>query len=263
MIEINRPYQIQHLTPNTYASNLFINCVDTNTMLNIKNQKQQVHDHVSLVSTRIIDVLPFRNGDLPFILATDRKYLLAKRGLDLAISILVIVCILSWMMPILAILIKLDSKGPVLFCQKRIGRNGIKFLCIKLRTMYPQSVNEELPAILNDKRVTRIGNILRRANLDELPQFFNVILGQMSITGPRPYTRTDCIRFSFVIPSYHFRHLVKPGMTGWAQVKGFHGPAPDYESIMHRFFWDMQYILKKNILLDLRIIFLTIRMKIG
>lgn len=229
-------------------------------MLKVKNQDFVFRDQVSLVKSRI-NFLPYRNGDPPFIVATSKKYLVAKRSLDLFISTIIFISVLSWLIPILALAIKIDSRGPAFFCQKRIGRNGRLFTCIKLRTMFHLSGKDEIPASHNDQRITRLGKILRFTNLDELPQFFNVLMGQMSITGPRPHMNTDCIRFSFVIPSYRFRHLVKPGITGWAQVKGFHGPAPDYDSIIHRFYWDMQYVLKKNILLDLRILWLTIRMK--
>ena len=116
---------------------------------------------------------------------------------------------------------------------------------------------DERPAEEDDDRVTKIGKILRRINIDELPQFFNVFAGQMSIVGPRPHMIADCIRFSFVISSYSFRSLVRPGITGWAQVNGYHGPTSDYESIIIRYYWDAMYVRKANFILDLRIIFQT------
>lgn len=118
---------------------------------------------------------------------------------------------------------------------------------------------DERPASENDQRITRFGQWLRRSNLDELPQFFNVLIGQMSVVGPRPHMIADCNRFSFVIPSYHFRSLLKPGITGFAQVQGCHGPTRDYESIVTRYYWDAQYVRKANALLDMKIIAVTIR----
>ena len=157
----------------------------------------------------------------------------------------------------IGLLIKLDSKGPVFFKQKRIGMNGVPFFCLKLRTMIVNREADESPARENDYRITRLGLFLRRTNLDELPQFFNILAGSMSIVGPRPHMMTDCIRFSFVIPSYAFRHFAKPGITGWAQVKGYHGPTPDYESIINRYYWDAQYVQKSDLWLDIKIIVQT------
>jgi putative colanic acid biosynthesis UDP-glucose lipid carrier transferase len=168
-----------------------------------------------------------------------------------------IVLVLSWLIPILALLIKLDSKGPVFFKQKRMGLNGSTFTCIKLRTMIVNEEADESPAILNDHRITRIGQFLRSINLDELPQFFNVFIGTMSIVGPRPHMTADCIRFSFVISSYQFRNLMRPGITGLAQINGYHGPTDDYESIIVRYYWDAQYIRKANLWLDCRILVVT------
>lgn len=171
---------------------------------------------------------------------------------------MIVITALIWLFPLIALLIRLDSKGPVFFSQKRIGRKGKVFSCLKFRSMRHSNEAEEVPAITNDPRITRIGQFLRRSNLDELPQFFNVLAGQMSVIGPRPHMAADCIRFSFVIPSYRFRHIVKPGITGWAQAKGFHGPAPDYESIINRFYWDAEYVRRAGFLLDTRIMIMTV-----
>ena len=158
----------------------------------------------------------------------------------------------------LGILIWIDSKGPVFFKQQRIGHNGKPFICFKLRTMIINSEADELPARRNDDRVTRIGAYLRNNHLDELPQFFNVLAGHMSVVGPRPHMTTDCTRFSFVISSYASRHVVKPGITGWAQVKGYHGPTVNYKSIINRYYWDIEYARHCCLLLDARIIAFTI-----
>ena len=117
---------------------------------------------------------------------------------------------------------------------------------------------DEKQAEENDYRITRAGRFLRRTNLDELPQFFNVLIGNMSLTGPRPHMLADCMKFSFVISSYKFRTLVKPGMTGLAQIKGCHGPTKDYESILNRYYWDAVYIRKASLWLDMKIIGKTI-----
>lgn len=191
--------------------------------------------------------------------ANRKNYLWQKRAFDLSFSLLIIAGLLSWLLPLLAILIRLNSKGPVFFLQQRVGRNGELFTCIKLRTMKMNKEADELPAQDQDERITRVGRFLRRCYLDELPQFFNVLAGDMSIVGPRPHMLADCRRFSFVIPDYGFRHWLKPGITGWAQVNGWHGPTKDYESIALRYYWDAQYIRKAGLRLDLRIIAATIR----
>ena len=164
---------------------------------------------------------------------------------------------MSWLTPLIALLVKLDSKGPVFFRQKRIGRHGEYFICLKFRTMIDNNEADERPADDFDERITRVGRLLRRLNVDELPQFFNVLAGKMSVVGPRPHMIADCIRFSFVISSYSFRSLVRPGITGWAQVNGYHGPTSDYESIIIRYYWDAMYVRKATLLLDAKIIFQT------
>jgi putative colanic acid biosysnthesis UDP-glucose lipid carrier transferase len=201
----------------------------------------------------------YPNDGFGVFVANDANYLLAKRSFDILFSGLTILLVLSWLLPLSALLIKLDSSGPVFFKQKRVGKNGKPFTCLKLRTMIVNTEADETPARENDHRVTKLGLWLRRTHLDELPQFFNVLAGSMSIVGPRPHMVADCIRFSFVVPAYSFRHSVKPGITGWAQVKGFHGPTADYESIINRYYWDSQYIRQAGLWLDIRIVSATVR----
>jgi putative colanic acid biosynthesis UDP-glucose lipid carrier transferase len=193
----------------------------------------------------------------PFV-ASRSRYLFFKRSFDILFSAMIIITVMSWLLPVTALLIRLSSKGPVFFRQKRVGRNGKTFLCIKFRTMRPNDEADEKPAGENDERITRLGRILRYTNIDELPQFFNVLAGDMSVIGPRPHMITDCIRFSFVISNYSFRSLVRPGITGWAQVNGHHGPTTDYNSIIDRYYWDALYVGKVNAALDARIIAKTL-----
>jgi putative colanic acid biosynthesis UDP-glucose lipid carrier transferase len=199
-----------------------------------------------------------QNGIIRSFVASKRNYLFFKRAFDLVFSFLAIVLILSWLTPIIALLIKLDSKGPVFFRQRRVGMGGRFFTCIKFRTMVNNEEADQRQAMEDDERITRIGRLLRRINIDELPQFLNVLVGQMSIVGPRPHMLADCIRFSFVISSYQFRNLVRPGITGLAQVNGYHGATPDYESIIIRYYWDAQYVRKAGLWLDIKIIAATI-----
>ena len=181
-----------------------------------------------------------------------------KRIFDLAFSFLVIVLLLSWLLPILAIFILIDSRGPVFFIQKRVGAFGKTFRCLKLRTMV---VNEEAnlkQAQANDPRITSFGKFLRFSCLDELPQFFNVFLGHMSIVGPRPHMLSDCREFSSVVKDYHHRNFVKPGITGMAQVKGYRGKTSSFFDVAHRYKWDMFYVNNCSLNLDLLIFKLTI-----
>jgi putative colanic acid biosynthesis UDP-glucose lipid carrier transferase len=186
-----------------------------------------------------------------------------KRGFDIFFSVLFIIGILSWLTPLVALWILIDSKGSVFFVQSRVGKNGRLFRCFKFRTMVVNEEADEKQAQKNDHRITRAGRFLRQTNIDEFPQFINILFGDMSIIGPRPHMLTDCTRFSFVIPVYKFRTLVRPGITGLAQVKGQYGPTFDYESIFMRYHWDAEYIRHAGIWLDLKITFLTFLRGLG
>jgi putative colanic acid biosynthesis UDP-glucose lipid carrier transferase len=187
-----------------------------------------------------------------------RGYLLLKRAFDLLVSVLVIAGLLSWLLPLLALLIKLDSRGPVFFIQKRVGRNGRWFYCYKLRSMVINDWADERPASGDDGRVTRLGNWLRRSHLDELPQFFNVVMGTMSVVGPRPYMPADCRHFELMVPDGAFRQQVKPGITGMAQARGLHGSVSrDQRIICQRYEWDAYYVNHADFGLDIRILGIT------
>jgi putative colanic acid biosysnthesis UDP-glucose lipid carrier transferase len=186
-----------------------------------------------------------------------RSFLVVKRSIDIFFSLLILIMILSWLMPILAILIKLDSRGPVFFKQKRTGYRGKTFNCFKLRTMQVNKTANDLQASLNDPRITRMGRFLRMSNLDELPQFINVLIGDMSIVGPRPHMIKDSEYFAEIFPGYYNRYLVEPGITGLAQINGFRGPTPNIRSIYKRLQWDLYYVEHATTGMDIRIILLT------
>ena len=180
-----------------------------------------------------------------------------KRTIDIVFSLIIVFTILIWLIPVLALLIKLDSKGPVFFKQKRTGYKGKTFNCFKLRTMNINKLADDLQASLNDPRITRMGKFLRVSNLDELPQFINVLIGEMSIVGPRPHMLIDSEHFAELFPGYYNRYLVKPGITGIAQIHGFRGPTPNARSIFKRLQWDLYYVEHATIGMDIRIILLT------
>ena len=180
-----------------------------------------------------------------------------KRTFDLLISTLVILGILSWLLPILAFLIKRDSRGPAFFVQKRVGKDGKLFSCFKLRSMVVNPHADQHPVAGDDGRITPLGSWLRLSHLDELPQFFNVFLGTMSLVGPRPYMPADCQRFAAIVPDPTFRQCVKPGMTGMAQSKGLHGCPFDRNTLFQRYHWDDYYVRNGSFGLDLRILWIT------
>jgi putative colanic acid biosynthesis UDP-glucose lipid carrier transferase len=220
--------------------------------------------HTNLVPSQIREITPENKATLIRSHAPQRSiYLFLKRTFDVIFSSFFIVLVLSWLVPLTSVLIVLDSRGPVFFVQRRTGKNGRPFLCLKFRTMVVNDEANEKQAEERDDRITRVGKLLRRTNIDELPQFINVLFGNMSIIGPRPHMLSDCTRFSFVIPAYKFRTQMRPGITGLAQVKGYHGPTVDYESIFIRYHWDAEYIRNANFFLDLRILGLTLMQSWG
>lgn len=202
-------------------------------------------------------ISPASQQSLRGYLGRKKYYRSTKRVFDVVLSLFVIVFILSWLVPVVAVLIKLSSKGSVFFIQKRVGFLGRSFNCYKFRTMVLNREADSRQAIQNDPRITRIGKFLRNSNLDELPQFFNVLKGDMSIVGPRPHMHSDCQNFSEVVDNYRFRNIAKPGITGLAQVKGYRGPAKTFESIFKRYQWDAFYVRNANFWLDMRIVRLT------
>jgi Undecaprenyl-phosphate glucose phosphotransferase len=183
---------------------------------------------------------------------------MTKRAFDIAFSLMVILLLLSWLYPIIAILIKLESKGPVVYRQRRSGRDNDTFWCLKFRSMRMNKEADIQSATKNDPRVTRIGSFLRKSSLDELPQFLNVIIGNMSVVGPRPHMVTHTRQYGNVIDKYMVRHFVKPGITGWAQVHGLRGEMLTTADIENRIEKDVWYIENWSFSLDIQIILLTI-----
>lgn len=202
-------------------------------------------------------------GDIP-LLSLRREPLeslfnrMLKRGFDIIFSLLVIIFVISWMFPLLAILIKIESKGPVFFKQRRSGRDNNPYWCYKFRSMRLNAESEYLKASRSDVRITRIGSFIRKTSIDELPQFFNVLIGNMSIVGPRPHMLTQTVNYSNLVDKYMIRHFVKPGITGWAQVNGYRGEIIKYEDLEKRVEHDIWYLENWSFLLDVQVILLTI-----
>ena len=186
---------------------------------------------------------------LPFELYESRT---VKRIFDVLFSSLVILFLMSWLTPILWVLIKLESKGALFFKQEREGLNGQKFMCYKFRSM--KKNNLQIHASKNDLRVTKIGAFIRKTSIDELPQFFNVLFGDMSVVGPRPHMVSHTNMYAKKIDKFMVRHFVKPGITGLAQISGFRGEVESDKDIIGRVKYDIFYIENWSLLLDTKII---------
>ena len=185
-----------------------------------------------------------------------------KRLFDIIFSSLVILFILSWLYPIIAILIKIESSGPVIYKQTRNGRSYRPFFCFKFRSMRADNPDFSKQATRNDPRVTKMGAFMRRTSIDELPQFFNVFIGEMSVVGPRPHMTIQNDSYKKIIDTYLVRSFIKPGITGWAQVSGFRGETKELALMEKRVLKDIEYLENWTLMFDLRIIFLTIYMTI-
>jgi len=197
----------------------------------------------------------FNPQEIPLDNLTNR---VGKRIFDIIFSSAVVLFIFSWLIPLLGIIIKLNSKGPVFFVQQRTGINNKTFNCIKFRTMKVNNEADSKQAEKNDTRITSIGNFLRRTNIDELPQFINVLIGNMSVVGPRPHMLKHTEQYSALIEYYKVRHFVKPGITGWAQVNGYRGLTDEVWKMEKRVEYDMEYLDKWNFMWDIKIIIMTL-----
>ena len=207
---------------------------------------------VKSFSLRRFDDVPIVDiNDLPLDSVLNR---MVKRTFDMLFSLSIIMCVMTWLYPIIAALIKLSSKGPVLFKQSRDGINNQPFTCFKFRTM---QMNEEADlkwARKGDPRVTKIGSFLRATSLDEFPQFINVLLGQMSIVGPRPHPISLNDKYRDQIQKFSKRHASKPGVTGLTQAMGYRGEIQEYHQMNSRVRLDRFYLQNWSFLLDLKIV---------
>lgn len=243
-----------------------------NTCDNFPTRVKIIPDYFRFITSSKFSVSMF--GKFPIIsVRTDRinelHWRILKRLFDLVLVVLITVFILSWLCLLISILLKLTSSGPVLFRQERWGRSNKRFLVYKFRTMYESSKDIDENGRYNftvkdDPRITCIGRFLRKTNLDELPQFLNIFRDDMSLVGPRPHPTPMNLQAKDDISQYMLRHLVKPGITGWAQINGFRGDATKNSILQSRINYDIWYIENWSFQLDFQIILITIwKMLIG
>jgi len=237
---------IKDVTVFSSVNNISLKLIPDSNKLYSKNRNLEYYDNALIVYS--VNRLPFELYE---------NYIL-KRLFDIFFSLLVIILIMSWLIPILWILVKLESKGPLIFQQKREGLNGDQFVCYKFRSMKLNSLSDKVHATVNDSRVTKIGGFLRKTSMDELPQFFNVLKGDMSVVGPRPHLQSLSIEYQKDVDDYLKRHVVKPGITGLAQVSGYRGEIKKKSDIKNRVRLDIFYIENWSFLLDVKIILMTV-----
>jgi putative colanic acid biosynthesis UDP-glucose lipid carrier transferase len=210
-----------------------------------KKLKFEYYDYIPVLSLRDI---PLHNPINTFI----------KRVFDLIFATLVILGLLSWLTPLLAIIISLESKGPIFFRQKRNGIDNKEFFCYKFRSMALNSDADRFQASKNDMRITKVGRFIRRTSIDELPQFYNVFFGDMSVVGPRPHMVKHTNEYANKVDKYMLRHFVKPGITGLAQVRGYRGEIESEADILNRIKFDIFYIENWSLFLDIKIVIQTV-----
>jgi len=210
-----------------------------------RNAKFEYYDYIPVISLRNI-------------LQDETLNKVIKRVFDLVFSSIVIVGLLSWLTPIMAIIIKWETKGPLFFVQKRNGLNYKEFNCYKFRSLELNDKADLDLASKNDVRITKVGKFIRKTSIDELPQFFNVFFGEMSVVGPRPHMVSVTNLYASKVDKFMVRHFVKPGITGLAQTKGFRGEVETDEDIINRVKYDIFYMENWSILLDIKIILNTI-----
>lgn len=238
-------HDVQQLTKFAEDNFVKIHAIPDYRGFPFKNIEVQLYD--------LIPVLNFKAQPLD-----DQINRLIKRVFDFTFSLFFIITVGSWLVPLIAILIRKDSRGPVFFKQKRSGINNQPFTCYKFRTMEVNDDSDQIQATKSDDRITKIGAFLRKTNLDEVPQFLNVLRGEMSIVGPRPHMLKHTEEFSKQVDKFMLRHYVKPGITGLAQSKGFRGETNTHYKLKNRIKLDRFYIENWSILFDLKIIFSTV-----
>ncbi len=219
-----------------------------------------IYNGLTELKVTYIDTLPiFEVKRFPLDLSINRA---VKRMIDLLLAVICLIFVLSWLFPILALLIYYDNKGPIFFVQQRNGLNGNKFNCIKFRTMFVSNVYSTKITERNDPRVTKFGKFLRQNSLDELPQIINVLKGDMSFIGPRPQMPTEDYHYREIINRYNIRHYVKPGITGLSQVKGHRGAIDSIVDMEKRVRTDIYYVRNWSLLLDVQILYQTLMLVI-
>jgi putative colanic acid biosynthesis UDP-glucose lipid carrier transferase len=239
-------------------------CVDVCDMLNIRARlmpalfdlttKAEEMDNLGVLSVINLNELPLDKWENKIF----------KSAFDKIFAVLFFILIGWWLFPIIALLVKLDSKGPVFYKQERWGVNNTPIMCYKFRTMrsangYKGNDQEDFEQTSrNDPRVTKLGKILRKFSLDELPQFWNVLNGEMSVVGPRPHPTPMNLESMNSVANYLKRHMVKPGITGWAQINGCRGEVRTHEEMEQRVNFDLYFIHRWSFTLDLQIILQTI-----
>ena len=210
-----------------------------------KKLKFEYYDYIPVLSLRDISL---HNPINSFI----------KRSFDVLFAIIVILGLLSWLTPLIAIIISFETKGPIFFRQKRNGIDNKEFYCYKFRSMAPNKDADSLQAGKNDMRITKVGRFIRRTSIDELPQFYNVFFGSMSVVGPRPHMVRHTNEYANKVDKYMLRHFVKPGITGLAQVRGYRGEIEAEADILNRIKFDIFYIENWSLFLDVKIVFQTV-----
>ena len=227
------------------SNNINLKLIPDSGKLYSKDQSIEFYDDTLVVLN--VKKLPFEFNE---------NYII-KRVFDFFLAVFVCLFIMSWLIPILWVLIKIESKGPAIFSQKREGIDGEQFICYKFRSMKLNNQADKVHAVENDNRVTRLGALMRKTSIDELPQFFNVLKGDMSVVGPRPHLPSLSSEYQKDVDDYLKRHLVKPGITGLAQVSGYRGEIKKKSDIKNRVRLDVFYIENWSFLLDVKIILMT------
>lgn len=222
-----------------------------------------IPDFHQYTKTNRVEITFYGNGNVPVLMLRKEPleitlHRVIKKLFDFCFSLFVIVFLFPWLFPILMLLIKVNSPGPVFFVQQRSGRDNLPFRCYKFRTMHINKDADKMQATQDDTRVTKIGAFLRRTSMDELPQFFNVLRGEMSVVGPRPHMLLHTDQYAELINNYMVRHYAKPGITGWAQVNGFRGEIKKYVDVKGRVDHDIWYIENWSLMLDIKIIWKTV-----
>ena len=262
---INKLEELRNSTPITELY-IKISLIDEALMEDLSNYCDNNFIRLRLVldwqrvSSKVIEARNISHTtvlNIPLTPLDDPYNTLLKRSFDVLFSSFIMIAVLSWLFPILAIIIKITSKGPVFFKQKRTGLGNREFNCWKFRSMTVNADSDKIQATKGDKRITKVGHFLRRSSLDEFPQFINVFLGEMSVVGPRPHMLKHTEEYSQLIGNFMNRHAIKPGITGLAQVKGYRGEIDNDHLLANRVRLDRFYVNNWSLYLDLKIVFYT------